>query len=141
MIKHFSQMRRFAQEPEENPIPETPDMEDNVTDELDMDDEVKPEESVDETPKDNDSEKNAIKFKLWAEDEAKKNGYTVEITPSSSNRAAKVLIDDSTDIITQKDAVRLSVILDNNTLNWKLMDEPLVKSGGSWVIKFAKTEV
>ena len=86
-------------------------------------------------------EKDSVKFKLWAESEAKKAGYTIEVSISTSNKALKVTLDDSTDIITQKDAIKLAVALDSNQQNWHLMDDPIVKGGGTWMIKFAKVEV
>lgn len=147
MIKYFSQMSRRAQDPETPELDAAPAQEEAPV-ETPSEGEIDPtqdlndlDESTPETENASEPEKDAVKFKLWAEKEAKKAGYTVEIVPSSSNRAVKVNIDDSTDIITQKDAIKLAVALDNNPMSWHLMDDPIVKGGGAWVIKFSKVEV
>lgn len=137
MVKYFSQLHRKAQEPGDlNAGP--PPAEDPTAD-LNMDE--APSEEPEGEGDDPDTGKDSVKFKLWAEKEAKKAGYTVEITPSSTGKATKVTMDDSTDIITQKDAIKLAVLLDENTMNWHLMDDPIVKGGGTWMIKFSKVEV
>lgn len=142
MIKYFSQMRRKAQEPETPPpppptsdVPEEAPKEEDPTAELEVED-----EGTQQTSQSENSGKDAVKFKLWAEEEAKKAGYTVEVLPSTSGKAVKIILDDSTDIITQKDAIKLAVALDENTMDWHLMDDPIVKGGGTWMIKLSKSE-
>ena len=145
MIKYFSQMHT-AQEPGAEVPTEAPETEGVKTEneafpdslnELD-EEEAAPEEE--KTPEE-DSAKDTVKFNMWVERTSKQAGYTVEVVPSSSNRALKVNIDDTTDIVTQKDAIKLAVLLDDNTMGWQLMDEPIVKSGGAWTIKMSRAEM
>lgn len=146
MIKYFSQMHT-AQEPGAEAPMEAPETEGvknenealpDSLNELDEEESAAPEEE--KTPED-DSAKDTVKFNMWVERTSKQAGYTVEVVPSSSNRALKVNIDDTTDIVTQKDAIKLAVLLDDNTMGWQLMDEPIVKSGGAWTIKMSRSEM
>jgi len=141
MIKYFSQMLRKAEEPQqETPMPEAPETE-GVEEELDPTSELDNLDSGEETEQNPEDEaKDSVKFNIWAERAAKQAGYTVEVVPSSSNRALKVNIDDTTDIVTQKDAIKLAVLLDDNTMGWQLMDDPIVKTGGAWTIKMSRSE-
>lgn len=118
-IKYFSEMRTAAPEvpAPEAPAPEAPSKDVNVP---------------------SSPEKDAVKFKLQAEQAAKKFGFAVRVTISSSNKSMMVSIDPGEDIITQRDALKLAVNLDTIDKNWKLMDEPMQKVGGSWGIKLAK---
>lgn len=131
-IKYFSEIRTAA--PEVPPAPEAPKAEAPAAPAMDKAPEV-PSSQV-ETP--SSPEKDAVKFKLQAEQAAKKFGFAVRVTISSSNKSMMVSIDPGEDIITQRDALKLAVNLDTIDKGWKLMDEPLQKVGGSWGIKLAK---
>lgn len=131
MIKYFSEMRTAAPEvppapkaPAEAPAPEAPKAPAPA-----------PSENVDVAPS---PEKDAVKFKLKAEQKAKAEGFSTNITISSSNRSMMVTIDPGDDIITQRDALKLAVTLDAIDKNWRLMDEPLQKASSSWGIKISK---
>jgi tetraacyldisaccharide-1-P 4'-kinase len=141
MIKYFSQMLRKAEEPKMPEAPETQGFEEenNISDLEGLDE--APSEETSEPVENEDTAKDTVKFNIWAERTSKQAGYTVEVVPSSSNRALKINIDDSTDIVTQKDAIKLAVLLDDNNMGWQLMDDPIVKSGGAWTIKMSKAEV
>jgi len=149
MIKYFSQMHK-AQEPgQDAPVTEAPETEgvkeealdsDSALQGLDEDSEEQPVEGEETEPQD-DSAKDTVKFNMWVERTSKQAGYTVEVVPSSSNRSMKVNIDDTTDIITQKDAIKLAVMLEDNNMGWQLMDDPIVKTGGAWTIKMSRTEM
>lgn len=133
-VKYFSEMRTAAPEvpapaappakapeapaaPAKSPAPEAPS------------------QQVEAPPS---PERDAVKFKLQAEQAAKKHGFSVRVTISSSNKSMMISIDPGEDIITQRDALKLAVNLDTIDKAWKLMDEPLQKVGGSWGIKLAK---
>lgn len=134
-------MLRKAQDPEEAPMPEAPETP-GAEEELDPTSELDNLDSGGETEQSPEDEaKDSVKFNIWAERAAKQAGYTVEVVPSSSNRALKVNIDDTTDIVTQKDAIKLAVLLDDNNMGWQLMDDPIVKSGGAWTIKMSRSEI
>lgn len=137
MIKYYSQIKRTSQD---EPTSHPPTSREDASSEADPTAEL---ETIDEQPKEapeDEPEKDSIKFKLWAEKQAKEAGYTIEVVISSSNKSLKIIIDDSTDIITQKDAIKLAVALDNNEMSWHLMDDPIVKGGGTWILKFSKVE-
>lgn len=85
-------------------------------------------------------EKDAVKFKLQAEQKAKEYGHNVTVTISSTNKTMSIALNAEDDIITQKDALKLAVALEDLDPNWRLMDEPLVKAGPSWAIKMAKNK-
>jgi hypothetical protein len=85
-------------------------------------------------------EKDAVKFKLQIEQKASEHGHGVTVTISSTNKTMSVALNAEDDIITQKDAIKLAVSLDDLDPNWRLMDEPLVKAGPSWAIKMTRNK-
>ncbi|MFA5071358.1 MAG: hypothetical protein WC511_03255 [Candidatus Pacearchaeota archaeon] len=149
IVKYFTEMKTAAPEtpaappappaaPDKGPagdVPPPPPMPEGS--EMDAPPEENP--ATKEVEKAN-PEKDAVKFKLQVEQKASEQGHSVTVSISSTNKTMSITLNAEEDIITQKDAIKLAVTVDDLDPNWRLMDEPLQKAGPSWAIRMTRNK-